>query len=385
MIKKDEMFVPENKIENSEEVYDSPSKKYRLVVTRYKMGDNAWKYTKGDIFVSTEEGPVWLCDVRRNYGSFWHTWVEGHVSDGKDYLLCGESYMGYTVVDLALGTKKSTESVCWCPYDITLSSCGRILVVDGCYWACGSQYFILDFSAPSGLGSSGFPVVNDKHYCTEKTKVETSADGSFAWVEYELYHPILKNYEDVISSLWYRTGQSDDKLYDPEKHKEMTKLMFGDPEIDADFVDSPLWVKRVKQRIVYRKGDYGSFAVVDAECGLSDALKEEKLWEQKAKQFEEEQGAAVFASHEVCVWLTGTIGSVFGLSFSVFASRGDLPALDAPYELWVCAHTECANRCVRGITFAISGGPLVMLGREFERSVEGCQQLLIELRRSSSR
>lgn len=72
---------------NSERVYDSPSKKYRLVVTSYKTGPGTWNCTKGDIFVLTEEGPVWLCDVHRNYESFWHTWVEGHVSNGNDYLL----------------------------------------------------------------------------------------------------------------------------------------------------------------------------------------------------------------------------------------------------------------------------------------------------------
>jgi hypothetical protein len=382
MSKRDEMFVPENKVENSEEVYDSPSKKYRLVVTSYKMGDNAWQYTKGDIFVLTEEGPVWLCDVRRNYGVFWHTWVEGHVSDSKDYLLCGESYIGYTVVDLARGTKKSTESVCWCPYGMTLSSCGRILVVDGCYWACGAQYFILDFSDLSRFGASGFPVVNHEHYCTEKTKIETSADGSFAWIEYEVFHPILQNYDDVLSSIWYHTGASGDKLYDPEKYKEMSKLMFGEPEIDADFVDSPLWEKRIKQRIVYRKGDNGAYAVAEAECELSDALKEERAWEQKARQFEEEQGAALFASHDVCAWLTATVGPVFGIEFKVFASRGERAPIDVPYELWIHAGTKCADGFLRRIDFAISGGSLLMLDQEYARSLEGCQLLLAELQKT---
>ena len=69
------------------EEHDSPSDKYRLVVTRHGTGPGTWNYSKGRVYRKTSAGGWELfAEVCRNYGDFPFAWVEGH-KDGDDYLV----------------------------------------------------------------------------------------------------------------------------------------------------------------------------------------------------------------------------------------------------------------------------------------------------------
>lgn len=95
---------------------------------------------------------ILLDDVRRNYGLFWFAWV---TRDGLDYLLCGEDYQGYNVIDLAGGRNVLTfpeaaykgGGFCWTA--VHPSPSGRTLAVEGCYWACPYELVFYDLPEPT--------------------------------------------------------------------------------------------------------------------------------------------------------------------------------------------------------------------------------------------
>jgi hypothetical protein len=85
------------------QVSDSPSGTFRLETCRYSTGPKTWNYSRG--IVKRIADDTIIVDVKRNFGPFWHTWV-GH-ADGNEYLLCGEDYQGYSIVNLTAGTCKT--------------------------------------------------------------------------------------------------------------------------------------------------------------------------------------------------------------------------------------------------------------------------------------
>lgn len=131
----------------------SPDGRFLLEVTRYSTGPNTWAYSRG--VVTRRQDDKLLADVKRNLGSFWHTWVSH--PNGKSYLLCGEDYQGYSCVDLADETYHvyfppegyEGHGFCWATVDP--SPDGLALAVDGCYWACPYDLVIYDFAEPETL------------------------------------------------------------------------------------------------------------------------------------------------------------------------------------------------------------------------------------------
>jgi hypothetical protein len=97
----EQLFVPENLIVGSRQSSVSPSGRYRLDIDRYTTGPKTWCYSRGIVWRLSDEAVI--ADVKRNYGHFWHAWVPQHPS-GHEYLLCGEDYQGYTVINLDLAT-----------------------------------------------------------------------------------------------------------------------------------------------------------------------------------------------------------------------------------------------------------------------------------------
>lgn len=108
-------------------------------------------YTKG--IVTDKEGNL-IDTIFRNYDPFVFTWVE---AQGKEYLLCGLDYQGYSIVDL---TGKETRhyvpeaaykghGFCWA--EIIYFEQKELLVIDGCYWAAPYELVFYDFSDPMGL------------------------------------------------------------------------------------------------------------------------------------------------------------------------------------------------------------------------------------------
>jgi len=94
-------FKRYTKIVDSEQEFVSPSGIYKLKISKYGNGDEVcWNYSRG--IVSKMAGGKILADVKRNIGHFWHNWVEH--PNGNEYLLCGEDYQGYSVVNLTQAT-----------------------------------------------------------------------------------------------------------------------------------------------------------------------------------------------------------------------------------------------------------------------------------------
>lgn len=144
-IKKNSFFVPENRLEGEKE-HLSPSGNYRLVVAKYSTGEGTWNYSQGSVY-RVETGAL-IATVRRNYGHFPYLFIEGHPKG--DFLVCGESYMSQTVVDLATGERRNApkESAGFCWAEPRYLEEAQVVVVEGCYWAASYEFKVYDFSDP---------------------------------------------------------------------------------------------------------------------------------------------------------------------------------------------------------------------------------------------
>src|SRR6185369_8998464 len=94
-------FLP--KVADSDEEFVSPSGLYKLHIAEYGETETYQIYSRA--FVSKIADGQIIADIKRNYPSFWYSWVEH--SNGNEYLLCGEDYQGYSVVNLTQETYQS--------------------------------------------------------------------------------------------------------------------------------------------------------------------------------------------------------------------------------------------------------------------------------------
>jgi hypothetical protein len=132
------------------EVVISPSGEFALHIQGYAPAEAGWNYSQAKL-MHRASGAL-IATIQRNYGMFWHAWVH---SAAGDYLLCGEDYQGYSVIDLRSGFSavnfpeagNSGGGFCWAA--ATPSPCGRYVAVEGCYWACPYALAIFDFRAPT--------------------------------------------------------------------------------------------------------------------------------------------------------------------------------------------------------------------------------------------
>lgn len=130
-------------------IHTSPSGKYQLTITRHSTGKGTWAYSKG--VVACDATPRY--EVCRNYSHFPFLFVEEH-PNGHDYLICGENYQGQTIIELDTGLRKDYLpeeasrgfGFCWSSYQISPSK--KTLAVNGCYWACPYEVWLVDFSEP---------------------------------------------------------------------------------------------------------------------------------------------------------------------------------------------------------------------------------------------
>lgn len=128
--------------------------KYRLLLEKYPTKPGCWNYCRGRIYL----GDKLLADIKRNYGHFQHFFIENHPVTGHDYLLCGEDYQGYNVVDLTTGENHAFLSAdakqgfgwCWASIEnFDRETCE--LTVEGCFWASPYDCRVYDFKNPSQL------------------------------------------------------------------------------------------------------------------------------------------------------------------------------------------------------------------------------------------
>lgn len=147
-VAKDAVF--EQGIKGESTTHLSPCGKYKLEVIPYATRPGCWGYTMG--VVTTVEGRG-IAEVRRNYSAFPFAWVPNH-ENGHSYLVCGENYQGYTVIELDTRGRrdylpreaKVGFGFCWAT--INPSPDGKHLAVEGCYWACPYETRIYDFTDP---------------------------------------------------------------------------------------------------------------------------------------------------------------------------------------------------------------------------------------------
>jgi len=130
----------------------SPSGDFVLNISSVETRKGSWDYTRG---VVTDKNANLIADVKRNYSSFPYLWV--FHPNGDEYLVCGEDYQGYTIVN---ATKRTVQTfipegwlngVGFCWIDLNFDSEAQHLVVEGCYWACPYERVTYDFSNPDVL------------------------------------------------------------------------------------------------------------------------------------------------------------------------------------------------------------------------------------------
>lgn len=208
----------------------SPSGRYRLVVTTHGTTPGCWSYSKGRVY----SGDQLVTTVCRNYGAFPFLFVEDH-PNGHSYLLCGEDYQGQTVIELDTGRRndilpKSAEDgfgFCWAAY--TASPSKRTLAVDGCFWACPYEVWLIDFTDPMAVP---LPILHR----------ESEADQFFAWTgsdtcqigrSFEVYVPLNKRVYDL-------TNEEDDEASrrsdagEKDLFREDREVMTWERPSDAD-------------------------------------------------------------------------------------------------------------------------------------------------------
>lgn len=149
---KDDFFVKENLQKETESL--SPSGQFKIVIQDYSTKEGCWNFTRGIVYRADDEKRTKpICDVKRNYSAFPYLFVERE--DG-DFLVAGESYTSQDVYNLRNGEHykpKTDDEFCWAEFDISPN--GKIIHVDGCYWAGPYEHRFYDFSNPS----EGWPLI----------------------------------------------------------------------------------------------------------------------------------------------------------------------------------------------------------------------------------
>ncbi|HJW30501.1 MAG TPA: hypothetical protein VJ508_14815 [Saprospiraceae bacterium] len=149
----EQFFTPENHINEPPAMHRSPSGRYDLEISKYHTKPKSWDYSRG-VVKHIESGAV-IADIKRNYGVFLHSWVNHQ--NGFEYLLCGEDYQGYSVINLVTGVHHryfpeqayAGGGFCWAA--VSPSPDGLVLAVEGCVWACPYDLVVYDFANPEQL------------------------------------------------------------------------------------------------------------------------------------------------------------------------------------------------------------------------------------------
>jgi hypothetical protein len=152
MDEKETYFTPDRKKDGMKEVF-SEDGLYKIQIFGYGMGEGYWDFTQG-IVSEVKTGKI-IADVKRNYSDFWYRFIVH--PNGNEYLLCGEDYQGYTVINCNTGKRydylppeaAKGWGFCWTaaePIDD-----GNKIEVYGCFWGAPFEYVIYDFSNPESL------------------------------------------------------------------------------------------------------------------------------------------------------------------------------------------------------------------------------------------
>jgi hypothetical protein len=220
-------FTPENKVADSGETVVSPSGHYELEISGYFTGPNHGEFSRGVVRRLSDNKVI--ADVKRNYSHFWHAWVKH--PNGNEYLLCGEDYQGYSVINLTQETcdvyfpESGYAGMGFCWVSVYPSPDGLALVVNGCYWASTYEFVFFDFSNPASLPlpeieryRDGYgPVIgwvdNETFIFTRPYEVRESDGTRYMDLSEDERALIDKDYsqleEDTQKYVWTRFGRND--------------------------------------------------------------------------------------------------------------------------------------------------------------------------------
>lgn len=199
------IYTAENEKISSGKMITSPFGKYTLFISYFKTGSNTWNVSRGQVYESgIDRPPVYsktltrkpslIETVHRNYGSFPFLFVEDH-PNGHDYLICGENYMGQTVIEL--DTRRRIDyydadyPFCWVEYDYHKEE--NLLIVNGCFWACPYEIKLFDFSDPMNGLSRIVPTNEEEVYLSEKPEIN---GGIFVFPE----HKEIREWDEELDS-----------------------------------------------------------------------------------------------------------------------------------------------------------------------------------------
>lgn len=143
----------ENKYKTDrDEIYFSPDNEYKLTIEHYVPKENqGWEYTRGILTHCSTGNELVLI---RNIGFFLFEWV---VNEKDSFLLCGQDYQGYSIVNLRdmkvidFVPEEFFEGMGFCWAEINYTNEMDVLVVGGCYWADEYEIIFYDFSNPLQL------------------------------------------------------------------------------------------------------------------------------------------------------------------------------------------------------------------------------------------
>jgi hypothetical protein len=191
----EQYFTPEHRSDEPVEVRLSPSGAFVLEVSSYHTRPGAWDYSRG-VVRRARDGRI-VADVKRNHGSFWHAWVSR--GDGSEYLLCGEDYQGYSIINLRSGVQhryfpeEAYNGTGFCWVAAYPSPDGRTVAVDGCYWACPYELVLYDFTEPETLPLRELDRISDLRACKGWTP-----EGDFV---FERHYEVRASDEARLDSL----------------------------------------------------------------------------------------------------------------------------------------------------------------------------------------
>jgi hypothetical protein len=291
---RDDIFKPENALQGKKE-YLSPSGNYKIVTTKYKTLPGSWDYLLIELF-STKTGEK-ITEIRRNYSSIFYLWAENHRITGDDYLITGENYQGYTVVNLTKKKVTTPKNKTWCPSSAKVMPGGTSIMVEGCYWASSYDIQIWDFSNPDSpeLEESGLPELtrNISIYYDEDTDVTSDEEeGLLAVMRYEKMFSRTGQWEheidDIASDILAQRTIAEDSG-DKQKSEEYMKKYsdhFNHYYSDDDNDDG--WKKIPHYKEVFKLDKNGLYAKEPSLCWSSERKIEQdrknKEYADKIKQ-----------------------------------------------------------------------------------------------------
>ncbi len=199
----DVFFVESHLVPGQTKIVQSPNGEYELTIDQYTTKESCWNYSRG-LVKKVSDGSL-IADVKRNYSHFWYCWHKHQNSCA--YLICGEDYQGYTVINL---TKRQVHTYfppaayegmgfCWVAGIPSPSS--SILAIEGCYWAFPYEIVFFDFSNPDVLPYA------------ELARID-APDVIKGW----------KDDETFVYEAEQKIRKSDGKLYDDLSEEEQAEL-----------------------------------------------------------------------------------------------------------------------------------------------------------------